>query len=711
MGSLSAGDSRPSARFFEFSLLGLVTSGYLAVVGSGFLDLATAVLTGAALMLRALLVAGLLRLRISPRVVAGATVAYMAFYPIDYYFVTREFLGATVHLVFFVAVVKILTAANRRDYLWVKVIALLELLAASVLSPKLNFFVFLAAFLIFGVATLASSEVRRSAELAGRVARSGQRALAWRLAVVSMVISVGALALTAGMFFLLPRTARAAFRHLVPDRYRVPGFSNQIVLGEGGRIRHSATPVMHVRFFTPGSYDGLKWRGGALSEFDGRRWYNPPGGDRMVRMSTTPLQLVSDDHRRLRGRRASYEVHLRSTGSDALFFAGVPEFLEVRLPLVIRTVSGGYRSAEGTSEGLRYGVYSYLDSTFLNQTAPLPLAERQVYIKLPQPDPRVIELAKRITAGAQTDGARARAVEQYLHANYAYTTDLGEDSAIDPIAHFLLENRKGHCEYFASAMAVMLRYLGVPARVATGFQSGIYNPVSGWYLIRASDAHSWVEAWLDGQGWTTFDPTPPDPSASSSSLWTRALLYLDAAETFWQDWVLSYDLDRQLVLATRMEESGRLFGSSWPARAAARWRAWRDEGVNFGRRFGLAVLAAAALAVLLYYAGPGSWRRLRAEWRIRNLARIPARASDATLLYQRMLGLLGRRGIRKPAWMTPNEFVAMIEESELSELVARITGAYHDLRFGARPAAAPQMIALLDQLEFRGQATLPRNSC
>ena len=80
----------------------------------------------------------------------------------------------------------------------------------------------------------------------------------------------------------------------------------------------------------------------------------------------------------------------------------------------------------------------------------------------------------------------------------------------DPLAYFLFERKKGHCEYFASSMAVMLRTLGIPSRVVTGFQSGVYNPMTGWQVIRASDAHSWVEAWIDGRGWTTFDPTPFD---------------------------------------------------------------------------------------------------------------------------------------------------------------------------------------------------------
>ena len=86
----------------------------------------------------------------------------------------------------------------------------------------------------------------------------------------------------------------------------------------------------------------------------------------------------------------------------------------------------------------------------------------------------------------------------------------------DPLADFLFERRKGHCEYFASAMAVMLRTLGIPSRLVTGFQGGAYNPVSGWSVVRASDAHSWVEAWIDGRGWITFDPTPAGADSPES---------------------------------------------------------------------------------------------------------------------------------------------------------------------------------------------------
>ena len=158
----SADSLSPVDQFFELSLLGLLGSGFLAVAGSGYLDLPTMLATSAALVIRALMVAGLVRFELPPIIVTALTIAYIGFYPIDYFFISHAFIPAAIHLVFFVAVVKILTARTNRDYLFLKVIAFLELLAACIVSASFNFFVFLLLFLVLGVATFASSEIRQS---------------------------------------------------------------------------------------------------------------------------------------------------------------------------------------------------------------------------------------------------------------------------------------------------------------------------------------------------------------------------------------------------------------------------------------------------------------------------------------------------------------------------------------------------------------------
>ena len=149
-------------RVFQFSLWGLVLSGYLAVAGSGYLDTPTIVLAGAGLFLRALMIAGLVRFELSPKLVVALTLAYMGFFPLDYFFLSRAFIDSTVHLVFFLAVIQILTARTNRDYFFMATIAFLELLAAAILSTSSNFFLFLALYLLFAMAAFTSSEIRRS---------------------------------------------------------------------------------------------------------------------------------------------------------------------------------------------------------------------------------------------------------------------------------------------------------------------------------------------------------------------------------------------------------------------------------------------------------------------------------------------------------------------------------------------------------------------
>ena len=168
-------------------------------------------------------------------------------------------------------------------------------------------------------------------------------------------------------------------------------------------------------------------------------------------------------------------------------------------------------------------------------------------------------------------------------------------------------------------MAVMLREMGIPARVVTGFQSGTYNPMTGWHVIRASDAHSWVEAYLNHRGWTTFDPTPPDNRPRGTGLLARLALLGDAADTFWQEWVLNYNRDRQFDLALRLDSSGRSMSLGW----LERWQRKRGRqpgiAVAAAKKYGLGAVAVAACIVLFMLLWPQlrdlvRQRRHRRSW-------------------------------------------------------------------------------------------------
>ncbi len=271
----------------------------------------------------------------------------------------------------------------------------------------------------------------------------------------------------------------------------------------------------------------------------------------------------------------------------------------------------------------------------------------------------------------------------------------------DPLADFLFIRKQGHCEYFASAMSVLLRAQGIPARMATGFESGVYNSLTDQWLVRASDAHTWVEAWLPGSGWTTFDPTPPDPNPARFSLAMVLGLYLDAAETFWQNWVVSYDLGHQDALVDRIEQNARHAGIRW-------FDSFSGLGAGFGGRlaawvrvYGVRAGIAAALGLWLWFLAPPLVRLIRMRRRVGKARRGEASAGDATLLYERMLHVLKRHGYQKPPWFTPAEFAGSLPEGELGAAVTEFTRAYNALRFGGRLDAAPELSALLDGLQRR----------
>ncbi len=692
-------------RFFQAALLGLVASGYLAVAGSGYLDTPTVVLTAAGLVLRAFLVSGLLRLEIPDRFVNFATIAYTVFFGVDYFLLSREFLPATVHLVFFLAVMKILTAKTSRDYLYTAIIAFLELLAAAILSVNLNFFLFLALFLFSAMAALTSAEIRRSTHRSSVTARTGLHRFHPRLAFLAAFVTMAILSLTAALFFVLPRTADAAFAGLLARRIYIPGFSNQVTLGEIGEVKTTSRPIMHVRIFGDVS-PNLKWRGAALSEFDGRRWSNPPGDkDQLVITEGGHAALVDPDFRDTHpGRRVNYQVDLNAIDTDALFFIGTPESLDLRHPSVMRTATGGYRLGHAPPQGLRYDAWSLLEpppgaAAVLGAAPVLPLEQRRRYLQLPALDPRIAPLAARMTEGAASDLDRALALERRLHTDYGYTLQLLPQEVRDPLAHFLFVRKQGHCEYFASAMAVMLRVVGISSRMVTGFQSGVWNPISELYVVRASDAHSWVEAWIPGRGWTTFDPTPPDPNPRTLSLFAKAALYLDAAETFWKDWVVSYDLNRQGTLADSMEQGARRMGIRWFDSFATWATEWRADTGRWLRSSGWRVgIAGLCLVPVLLLIRP-VWRMLHVRRRVRRVRRGRAQTGDATLLYARMLHILRRRGYQKPPWLTPREFASTLPPGPARELVGEFTLAYNAVRFGGRIETAPHLSLLLDQLE------------
>jgi protein-glutamine gamma-glutamyltransferase len=698
-------------RFFEFSLLGMLAAGYFALAGSGYLDWPTAAIILIALCLRALMAAGAVDFQVPNRIALAFMLLATGFFPLDAWLISRSYFPAVVHLVCALASLKILTAKTNGDFAYLKLIAIVQLLGAAILSVNLGFFAFLTLFLLFAIAAFSSGEVRRSTQERRAVVRGGLRAFPRRLVAISVFLFGGILFMTAGMFFVLPRTARAAFERFMPQHDHVSGFSNGVTLGQIGTLKKNSAPVMHVRsHLRDGGFLEVRWRGAVLTHFDNTRWESRGRGQPPVTLTPDRGVFTVNQGRHLRaGHDISYTVKLNDAGSDTLFIAGTPQTIRIDAPFLQFTPSESYVIvAPANTSGLTYAVYSLLEDEAAIPVKPpdaLSRSDRDALLQLPVIDARIPPLAREMAAGARNDTEKAIAIENHLRHDYGYTLDMLPADVPDPLANFLFDRRKGHCEYFASAMVVLLRTQGIPSRLVTGFQSGVYNPMTKLQVVRSSDAHSWVEAWITGHGWTTFDPTPADPGVTGEGVMARIQLFFDAAEQFWQDWVVSYDPDRQIALASRMDESTRRFGIGWitswfndtMASLTDLWR--RANGLHLSSGYAPIAAVAGTLLILAILGSPWLLRWWRAQVRTRRLARGQGQASDATVLYQRMLAMLARRGIQKPPWLTPAEFARVLPASEVSIMVNDLTASYNELRFGGRGDVAPRMMLLLERLE------------
>jgi transglutaminase-like putative cysteine protease len=166
---------------------------------------------------------------------------------------------------------------------------------------------------------------------------------------------------------------------------------------------------------------------------------------------------------------------------------------------------------------------------------------------------RIAELAAEV-AGSGTAFEQASRLERYLAREYEYSLDLVGVRSDTPLEDFLFQTRRGHCEYFASAMVLMLRSQGIPARLATGYLGAEYNPFEGHYVVRQSNAHAWVEAFVGEEGWRVFDPTPPSgrPLGENAGWSTLLTQIYDFALFRWDRYVLGYGFNDQLGFARRL---------------------------------------------------------------------------------------------------------------------------------------------------------------
>jgi len=697
-------------RYFNLSLYLLVLTGFGTLAATGGLDLPAVILVGLALALRGYQLTTQREVLIPDRWTTYLTLIYVFIYLADYFFLSRAFLAASVHLVLFAMVVRLFSLQRARDHYMLAVLSFLMVLAAAVLTIGSVFLFFFAFFLLVAVVTFVLMEMRHSVAgepahatdssisspggASSRVTSSPQR-MAYALLAIAPVLMLMILAGSFLIFFLLPRISPRFLSAYTSTSDVSTGFSDRVQLGRIGQIQQSNSVVMHIEIQNDlqGAYD-LKWRGVALSTFDGRAWANSydqvqlrPAADGSYWLAPV---AVPRDASAAAERTIRYSVLMEPVGTNVFFLADRPLRLQGNFQQVSIDSGGAAYNLDADHPINRYEGESQLaepDADSLRLAPNFVPRERNIepYLQLPSLDPRIPKLAEEIAAAAPDNYDKAIAVERYLSTRFVYTLELPANRPEDPLANFLFVRKKGHCEYFASSMAVMLRTLRIPARIVTGFRGGEFNDLTGQYVIRASDAHSWVEAYFPGSGWVSFDPTPAGIPPTRTG-WSRMQLYLDAAASFWREWVINYDVSHQRALGKTAANHSRHFldeALQWIERQhRALLRSATREYAHFthspaqwlGR-----ITALVALVIILLNVGP-----MIGALRARALRKHPERAprESAALWYDRMVDRLARRGWRKLPSQTPLDFVAAIQKAALQKKVARFTRAYESARFG-----------------------------
>jgi transglutaminase-like putative cysteine protease len=698
-------------RYFDVVLYLLIFTGFGTLASTGRLDLPTVLAVTAALLYRGYVLAKRRQVRLSERWTNLLTIACVGFFVADEFLISRAFLGATVHLVLFVMLVRLFSAQRDRDHYFLAVLSFLMVLAAAVLTADSTFLFALAGFILVAVAALVLMEMRHSLEKAAVLARDSHlrqahRQLSFAVATIAPALLVLILLGGAGIFFFLPRVSAGFMSGDTGSNEISTGFSDHVDLGRIGQIQQSKRVVMHLQIdgdalggFTP------KLRGVTLTIFDGHSWANI-GPKRAVPKQVDgrfDLSMAARVWRTPHGPSLHYRVMLEPYTTEVFFLLATPQSLEGNYRSVTEDFDGDVYDTDPEHPVSRYEAESELRRRMpAAQQGEYNVRVPQVYLLVPHLDQRIKELAQQVTSNAANPYARAVAIEGYLRSHYGYTLQLPKTTPEDPIADFLFNRREGHCEYFASAMAIMLRTLGIPSRIVNGFSGGEFNDITSQYVIRASDAHSWVEAYIPGEGWVTFDPTPAG-NTEPQSQWERAMLYMDALSSFWREWVVNYDLAHQLRLTQDASHGSRAMVSKaqfWGRREYQRLLGWaRREQDRLGSSMVKWGTRTVVLMVVLLIA-ISIPRALIIVRKIR-LARRPQKSPQlaASIWYERMLRQSEKRGWKKLASQTPEEFAAVISDPEFKERVSGFTARYERARFGNSPEDASELPELYEEIK------------
>ncbi len=626
-------------------------------------------------------------------------IAVFLSFGIDLLLVSRDIMPASIHFLILLMVIKVFHLRHRKDFLQLYAISLLELLAAAALTVDLWYAAIFIAYVFAAIWTLILYHLRNESEEASAEAGPAPadpalttRPVTGQFFWTTNAIAVGSFCLTLLIFFMIPRIGAGFFQKNRTELIRTSGFSEKVDLGVIGAVKLDPTVVMRVELpdHRGAVQEGLYFRGVAYDTYDGRSWSNHMSTRLLLERNADGLIPVPSAQSVSGGDREGLrqEILIEALDTTVLFGASFVDSIKGGMPFVqmdgmralylsypmssrfqysVRSVSGGVVTADRMAESIAY-----------------PETIRQHFLQLPRLGARVADLAREVTGASPTTYAKAAAIERHLRRSYQYSLDVGPTVSDSPVEDFLFTRKTGYCEHYATAMVVMLRTVGIPARLVTGFLPGVWNDFGNYYSVRQQDAHAWVEVYFPRSGWVTFDPTPSVPATAPPIFWKVGKV-VDSIRLKWDRYVIQYSFRDQMAVAKSLREGSEKVRSEFSELTArsTRWLASVKASIaQAAREHGgwiAGILLGGVLAALLF-----AWLRRRSAKKDRRVDPRTARQKAATHLYGRMLRVLASQGIHKPSGTTALEFARRVDRewTEAGPYVAPLTEFYCTMRFG-----------------------------
>lgn len=617
--------------------------------------------------------------------------------------------GMLARMILILSAIKLLQKKADRDWLFLYLMAFFEVLLAAGLSISPFYLGALVLYLLATICAIVAFEIRKTSRTFDEKTNQNKNEKAQikptgvpvaRLPMTAIALLFLIIAVGTPLFFALPRVGGAGFGGNSDALSNVTGFSDSVNLGEIGQLLQSDQVVLRARLEKSNdkNLQTLKWRGIALDTFDNKKWSKSKAG------YIEPFTKGERDFFKI-----DYEasdkndliiqtVYLEPVNPPTLFTVSRPVAVEGNFELLRKDSEGALTFQRKGFDRLSYKVYS---DTNVPNAEELKSDDQNYedkdrnYLQLPDRiDTRIGSLTTQITAKSFNRYDKAKAVEKYLQTQFAYSLEM-KAAGEQPLADFLFNIRAGHCEYFASAMAIMLRTQGIATRIVNGFQQGEYNETADVFVVKQKDAHSWVEVYFPGENaWIPFDPTPfaeqNRETTSTTGILKKFNSYLEALETFWIQYFVSYDNQEQRSLVRSFKNSLSDYQTStsvWLSKFQREVSEWwtevrGDKGLQTSAKavgFGFAYLIGAILGIIFIVWLFRKIRKLAVWQRIYDWLK---QTKQTTIIefYERMQTVLSNKGFVRAAHQTPLEFAFALEMPE----VVKITEKYNRVRFGEK---------------------------